>query len=134
MTSSWNFSEVVLFFLSILVTGPSLMLISSLVLELLQFSFIRDWPEIQKSEIPPYGSNLARMSKVKCHWMLKNTGVTMKDETRIKHEQKPWLQFQAHSRSICFLPLHQNISKSCRTFYHCHVMLNVKNTRIWDFF
>ena len=29
------------------------MSISSLVLELLQLSFIRDWPEIWKSEIPP---------------------------------------------------------------------------------
>ena len=38
---------------SSLVTGPSLMSISSMVLELWQFSFTRDWPEIQKSEIPP---------------------------------------------------------------------------------
>ena len=38
---------------SILVTGPSFMSILSLVLELWQFSFIRDWPEIRKSEIPP---------------------------------------------------------------------------------
>ena len=39
--------------LSSLVTDPSFMSISSLVLELWQFSFIRDWPEIRKSEIPP---------------------------------------------------------------------------------
>ena len=45
---------VVLFPLSSLVTGPSFMSISSLVLELWQFSFIRDWPEIRKSEIPPF--------------------------------------------------------------------------------
>ena len=36
---------------SSLVTGPSVMSISSLVLELWQFSFIRHWPEIQKSDI-----------------------------------------------------------------------------------
>ena len=53
MMSSSNFFDVVLFLLSSLVTGPSFMSISSLVLELWQFSFIRDWPEIRKSEIPP---------------------------------------------------------------------------------
>ena len=48
-----HFFDVVLFLLSSLVTGPSFMSISSLVLELWQFSFIRDWPEIRKTEIPP---------------------------------------------------------------------------------
>ena len=43
----WRF----LFPLSSLVTGPSFMSASSQVLELWQFSFIRDWPEIRKSEI-----------------------------------------------------------------------------------
>ena len=75
MTSSSIFFEVVLFLLSSLGTGPSFMSISSLVLELWQFYFIRDWPKIQKSEILPSGfcpisgdggelwiPNLARMS------------------------------------------------------------------------
>ena len=53
MTSSLDLFDVVLFLLSSLVTGLSFMSISSLVLELWQFSFIRDWPEIRKSEIPP---------------------------------------------------------------------------------
>ena len=48
---TWHQSQVVLFLLSSLVTG--FMSISSLVLELWQSSFIRDWPEIRKSEIPP---------------------------------------------------------------------------------
>ena len=56
-----------------------------LVLELWQFPFIRDWPEKQKSEIPPSGfcpisgnwgnlgiPNLARISLIKCYWMLQN--------------------------------------------------------------
>ena len=43
--------DITLFFLSSLVTGPSFMSISSLVLELWQFSFIREGPEIWKSEI-----------------------------------------------------------------------------------
>ena len=65
------------------------MSISSLVLELWQFSFIRDWPEIRKSEIPPsefcpisgdWGElwipNLARMSLIECYWMLQISRVT----------------------------------------------------------
>ena len=50
MTSSLIFFEVVLFFLSGLVTGLSFMSISSLVVELWQLP--RDWQEIWKSEIP----------------------------------------------------------------------------------
>ena len=45
------FFDGVFFLLSSLVTGPSFMSISSLVLEFWQFSFTRDWPEIRKSEI-----------------------------------------------------------------------------------
>ena len=89
MTSTSNFFDVVLFLLSSLVTGPRFMSISSLVLELWQFSFVRDWPEIRISEIPPsdfcpisgdWGElripNLARMSLIECYWMLKNSRVT----------------------------------------------------------
>ena len=85
MTSSSIFFDVVLFFLSSLVTGPSFMSISSLVLELWQFSFIRDWAEIRKSDITPSEfcpisgdrgelgiPNLARMSLMKCYQMLQN--------------------------------------------------------------
>ena len=52
MTSSGNFFDVVLFLLSGLVTGPTFISISSLVLELWLFFFVRDWPEIWKWEIP----------------------------------------------------------------------------------
>ena len=89
MTSTWNFFDAVLFLFSILVTGPSFMSISSLVLELWQFSFIRDWAEIRKSEITPsefcpisgdWGKlwipNLARMFLIECYWMLQNSRVT----------------------------------------------------------
>ena len=89
MTSSSKFFDVVLFLLSSLVTGPSFMWISSLVLELSQFSFIRDGPEIWKSEIPPFEfctkpedwgklgiPNLAQMSPIKCYLMLQNARVT----------------------------------------------------------
>ena len=84
-----TFFDVVLFLLSSLVTGRSFMSISALILELWQFSFIRDWPETWKSEIPPsefcpisgdwgelWVPNLARMSLIECHWMLQNSRVT----------------------------------------------------------
>ena len=84
-----NFFDVVLFLLWILVIGPSFMSISSLVLELWQFYFIRDWPEIWKSEIPPsefwpiFGDwgklwipNLARMSLIKSYQMLQDARVS----------------------------------------------------------
>ena len=41
-----QFFDVILLLLSSLVSGPSFMGISSMVLELWQFTFIRDWPEI----------------------------------------------------------------------------------------
>ena len=105
MTSSSIFFEVVLFLLSSLVTGPSFMSISSLVLELWQFSFIRDWPEIRKLEIAPseFSSvsadwveltvpNLARMSLIKCYWMLQNARVTAfaVSELLTENQQEMW--------------------------------------------
>ena len=83
------FFNVVLFLLSSWVTGPSFMPIPLLVLELWQFIFIRDWPEIQRSEIqlsrfcPISGDcgelgipNLSQTSLIKRYWMLKNARVT----------------------------------------------------------
>ena len=87
MTLSSNFVDFVLFLLSSLVTGPSFMSISSLVLEF--FYFIRDWPEIPKLEIPlsefcvisgDWGElgipDLVEMYLIKCYWMLQNTRAT----------------------------------------------------------
>ena len=89
MTWSSIFFDVDLFFLSSLVTGPSFVLISLLTLELWQFSFISNWPEIQKSEIAPsefcqisgdWGElgipNSAQMSLMKYYWMMQNAQVT----------------------------------------------------------
>ena len=77
--------DVVLFRLSAWGTDLSFMSISSLIMELWQFSFERDWPEIRKSEKRPpefcpisgdWGKlempNLARMPLMKCYWMLQN--------------------------------------------------------------
>ena len=96
-----NFFDVVLFLLSNLVTGPSFMSLSSLFLKLWQFSFIRDWPEIQKLKIPPsefcpisgdWGKlgvpNLAQMSLIICYWMLQNTRVTTFTVSELLRENK----------------------------------------------
>ena len=54
--STWRHNQIFfgipVFLLSSLATGPSFVSISLLVLELGQFLSIRDWPELQKSEIP----------------------------------------------------------------------------------
>ena len=84
-----KFFDVFLCLLSSLVAGSSFMSISSLVLELWLFSFIRDWPENRKSEIPLSEfcqisgdweesciPNLARMPLIECYWMLQNSRVT----------------------------------------------------------
>ena len=81
MRSSLNSFEVAVFWLSSVVTGPNFMSTSLLVLELWQFSILRTWPELRKSEMLPsefcpvsrdWGdlgiSNLARMSPMKCYY------------------------------------------------------------------
>ena len=88
VTPSLIFFDIAVFLLSSLVTGPSFMSIPSLVLELWQFWFIKDWPEIQKFEIPQSGfwpisgdwgqlgiPHLASMSLIKSYWMLQNARV-----------------------------------------------------------
>ena len=52
MTSLSNIFIAVLFIFSSLVHGLNFMSISSLVLELWQSTFVRDWPDIQQWEIP----------------------------------------------------------------------------------
>ena len=89
MTSLSFFFCVVLFFLSSLLTGSSFMSISSLALELWQFSSISDWPDIRKSELPPsefcpisgdWGElwilNLKRMSLIQCYSILRISRVS----------------------------------------------------------
>ena len=83
MTSSSNFFDVVLFLLSILITNIQY---HHLFWSYDNFLLIRDWPEIRKSKIPPSKfclisgdwdelgiANLARISLMKCYWMLQNT-------------------------------------------------------------
>ena len=85
MKSSPNLFNFVSFLLSSLVANPSFMSMPSLVLELRQFLFVRDSPEIRKSEEPPsefcpisgaWGEwripNLAWAPFIKCYWTLQN--------------------------------------------------------------
>ena len=87
MKSSSKFYWRVLFLLSSLVTALNFMRKSASVLELWQ-CFLRNWPEIRKSEIAPsefcpiFGDwdklripNLARMFLMKCYYMLQNVRV-----------------------------------------------------------
>ena len=80
-----HFFGVLLILLSSVITGPSFMSILSMVLELWQFSFTRNWPETQK--IPPVWvllniwvdlgiPTLAQMSLIKCQCLLQIGRVT----------------------------------------------------------
>ena len=98
-----KFFDVILYLLSSLVTGPSFMSRSSLVLESWQFSSIGDWPENRKSKIPPSEfcpisgdwsklgiPNLARMALRKCYWILQNTRVTAFTVSKLLRENQQW--------------------------------------------
>ena len=112
MTSSSKLFDVVLFLLSSLVTGPSFMSVASLVLDLWQFSFIRDWPEIRKSEYPRLSfaqfleavaselgiPNLARMSRTKYYWMLQNVRVTAFTISELLRENHQWGKIARHTQ------------------------------------
>ena len=87
MTMTWHHCQFFFWrcfvFLVIFSYWLNFMSISWLFLELWQFTFKRDWPEIRKSEIPPSEfrplsgdwvesemANLAWMSLTKFYWML----------------------------------------------------------------
>ena len=118
------FFDVVLFPLSSLVTRPSFMSVSSLVLELWLYSFIKDWPEIRKSEIPPFEfcpisrdwyksgiRNLARISLIKCYWMLQNSRFTVFTISELLREnQQGWGRGRVEEWGVKFPhPLHPRL-------------------------
>ena len=89
MTPSPNCSDASLFILSSLVTGQKFISISSLVVELWQFSFITTWEDIPKLELfsPEFClisrdwdelriPNLVGMFLLKYYWILYNARVT----------------------------------------------------------
>ena len=119
MTSTSNFFKFSLFILSGLVTGPSFMSISWLVLELWQFLFIKGWPKMQKSEIPPSEfcpiswdwdklgiTKLGQMFLIKFYWMLQKCQ---------SYRVKPFLSYEEKT----------NLLKLLNTgHYHCCRSLN----------
>ena len=84
-----HFWRCCVFLVKFWITRPSFISIPWLVLELWQFSFIKNWREIRKSEIPlsqfcqiPADldvlviPNSARMFLINCYWILQNARVT----------------------------------------------------------
>ena len=131
MTSSSIYFDV-LFLLSGLVTGPSFMSMLSLNLELWQFSFIGDWLEIQKSEIPqsefcPISGdwselglpNLAGMSPMKCYWKLQNARVTACTVSELLSSAHPPTHTHLHTHT------------HTHTRAHTHTKIRVKSVNVW---
>ena len=130
ITSLPIFFDAVLFLLSRLVTGLSFISISSLVLELWQFPFIRNWPEIRKSEIPPsafcpisrdWGKlgipNFAQTSLIKRYWMLQNVTVTVFTISELLRENQ-------HGRNYACPPSHP--SPPPTHTHNTHTQIRVK--------
>ena len=143
MTSTSNFFDAALFLLPSLVTDPSFMSISSLVLELWQSSFIRDWPEIRKSEIPPsefcpisgdWGKlwipNLARMSLIECYWMLQNSRVTAFTVFELLGEnQLRGVKIPSPLSKLCSFVRNQHcVNKACVKFFFSINLTNMHFT------
>ena len=143
-----NFFDVVLFIMSSLVTGPSFMSMSSLVLELWQFSFIRDWSEIRKSEIPPsefcpisgdwgklWISNLAKLSLIECYWMMQNSRVTAFTVFEFKGNPTGgvggWTELPPPPTQIRVNPLSVNFTSN-NSSANCQRIVSVCLSILWD--
>ena len=133
MMSLSKFFGIFLFSWSSLVIGPSFMPISSLVLELWQFSFIRDWSEIRKLEIPPsefcpisrdWGKleipNLARMSLMQCYWMLQNARVTAFTVSDLLRENQQGVKLPPPLTNPPRLELSRSATRGATRIYHAY--------------
>ena len=150
MTSSSKFFYV-FFLLSSLVTGSRFLSTSWLVLELWKFSFIKDWPEVRKSEIPPsefcpisgdWGKlgipNFARMSLIKSYWILQNARVTAFTVSELLRENQqggkisPLPRLGLKSILRCwnvkiFLSLHETLNFLLIFEYDCQILINLNH-------
>ena len=143
-----KFFDVVLFLLWSLVTGRSFMSMSSLVLEWWQFSFIRDWPEIRKSEIPPsefcpisgdwgklWISNLAKLSLIECYWMMQNSRVTAFTVFEFKGNPTGgvggWTELPPPPTQIRVNPLSVNFTSN-NSSANCQRIVSVCLSILWD--
>ena len=138
MTSTSNFFDVVLFLLSSLVTGPSFMSISSLVLKLWQFLFIRDSPEIRNSEKTPSGfcpvsgdwgewrtPNLARTSLIKCYWILQNPRVTTLTVSELLRENQQGGKITSHPPRLGLRNIQRTMSMLLDTRFHIWLIMTL---------
>ena len=120
------------------------MSISLLFLELWQFSFTRDWPEVQKTEIPPvkfysisgdWGElgipNLAWMSLIKCYWKLQSakvTAFTISESLRGKQQGgggkiTPFPSSHTHTHTHTHTPTHTHTHTRALTCTHAQIKL-----------
>ena len=132
-----------MFLLLSLVTGLSSIWISLMVPKLWKLSFVRDWPEIRKLEIPTphfcpisgdWGKlrmqNLARIFLTKIHWMLQKARITaFPSQTTVRKSYQDW---QVKTKSETWLG-------KMRLWYNTNTWSNFLNTHqsfsiIWTSF
>ena len=120
------------YFVSLVKCTYCFMPISSLILEWCQFSFIRDWPKIQKLEIPrlsfaqPISKDwdkleipvLLRMFLIKYYWMLQNASVTAFTVSELLRENQKRGQNYPGKKAACLVGQPCKILNFvCKKFY-----------------
>ena len=121
------------------------MSISSLVLEFWQFSFIRDWPKIRKSEIllsdfyPTLGDwaklgipNFSRMSLIKCYYIMKNIKVTFFTVSELLCENQhggQGLKLFVNLQKKCLLKVYKSLARQQLDFI-IHIEM-IQKILIW---
>ena len=134
MKSSWNFFD----FFWLVFTDPSFMSISSLVLKLWQFLFIRDSPEIRNSEKTPSGfcpvsgdwgewrtPNLARTSLIKCYWILQNPRVTTLTVSELLRENQKGGKITSHPPRLGLRNIQRTMSMLLDTRFHIWLIMTL---------
>ena len=134
MKSSWNFFD----FFWLVFTDPSFMSISSLVLKLWQFLFIRDSPEIRNSEKTPSGfcpvsgdwgewrtPNLARTSLIKCYWILQNPRVTTLTVSELLRENQQGGKITSHPPRLGLRNIQRTMSMLLDTRFHIWLIMTL---------
>ena len=114
------------------------MSISSLVLKLWQFLFIRDSPEIRNSEKTPSGfcpvsgdwgewrtPNLARTSLIKCYWILQNPRVTTLTVSELLRENQQGGKITSHPPRLGLRNIQRTMSMLLDTRFHIWLIMTL---------
>ena len=146
MKSSPNLFNFVSFLLSSLVANPSFMSIPSLVLELRQFLFVRDSPEIRKSEEPPsefcpisgdWGEwripNLAWALFIKCYWILQNGRVVAFTVSELLRANQQWGKITPHPPRLKLTDIQRSMSMLLDTRFHIWLIMTLYY-KMWQLF